>query len=229
MDGHRGGDHQGTASQNPAYRPAHRHHQVRALYRKPVTRGRHATGRAAPGWRPATGPRRTGTVRVGVERLAGVLVAECRLHGLDRAPRGDERRGVRVPADHGTSPWPAVPHPRGRGAPVRPTCRGATGQAARRLRLAVGRRSTAARAADVPPRSQLPCRARVTEGARAQNCLLGGSLEHAVDHAERIQAHRHAGCAVGRRSRCRGSSRPRSRVGVVADNVATVVDRRRKR
>ena len=25
MDGHRGGDHQGTASQNPAYRPAHRH------------------------------------------------------------------------------------------------------------------------------------------------------------------------------------------------------------
>ena len=29
MDGHRGGDHQGSASQNPAYRPAHRHHLVR--------------------------------------------------------------------------------------------------------------------------------------------------------------------------------------------------------
>jgi hypothetical protein len=56
-----------------------------------------------------------------------------------------------------------------------------------------------------------------------------GLREHGVHHAERIQAHRHAGCAVGRRSRCRGSSRPRSRVGVVADHVATVVDRRRKR
>src|SRR5918994_1465557 len=26
MDGHRGGARKGTASQNPAYRPAHRHH-----------------------------------------------------------------------------------------------------------------------------------------------------------------------------------------------------------
>jgi hypothetical protein len=54
-----------------------------------------------------------------------------------------------------------------------------------------------------------------------------GLGEHGVHHAERIQAHRHAGCAVGRRSR--GASGPRSRVGVVADHVATVVDRRRKR
>jgi hypothetical protein len=58
---------------------------------------------------------------------------------------------------------------------------------------------------------------------------VAGLRERGVHHGERIQAHRHAGCAVGRRSRCRGSSRPRSRVGVVADHVATVVDRRRKR